>query len=637
MRIAFFLVFLLGLVQVSAADYYELALRELRLARGASLFTEPVEETPWITTVITEEERARFGWHNLRDLLEYQPSFYSVQDVNERVVAHRGIFRTITSHLLFLEEGVDLSLPGFRNFVADASFPLLGVSRVEIVRGPGASLYGDAAFTGVVNLERKDWPERLRVRSGLGDYDREEGDLAFRLHGKSWGELRGLFHYADLEGEEYHGSGYSHLLHPRPRNYALSLRWNRGPFLLSYWRLLSRYDTPRSQRGHPLSDEDLKPFGSREKVRQDIFHLEGHFRFKGLEFRFSPYFRYFKVDTPQVKNTHAEGNFTALNIELEGRALGVKGFLLWPHRHGEFLLGAKWETEDYEKNFIESFSASGWRKMHYPVREEDNWALFAQEKRKIRRNIYFNLGIRYDHYESFGGEWSPRAALIWKVFSGLTFKFTYGEAFQAPPYLYRRKNRFGYGASKTLRAERVSNYQASILYRQGRSTSFTLTAYLSHFRDLLVYSSAIRAYENAGHLDLWGLEFEARHLGESWMGFLNYTLQSVSEAKNLSRVSGKRLNYLPRWMVKGGISFKLSARPEVYLSPQFRLYGRAPTPSGWLSPYAVWDLNLLLRQKPWEISFKVENLFDHHYFRGGTVPPYPWPGRLFMLRIGARF
>ncbi len=187
------------------AEYLKFALRELSLVKGASLFTERAEESPFPVTVVTAEEIERFGWFNLRDLLEYQPSFYLVQDVNERVVAHRGLYRTVTSHLLFLEDGFKLHLPMMENFIPDASFPMTGISRVEIIRGPGASLYGDAALTGVINLERRNFPpegfpfpgpRRIRQRNRRPDLFRPHSrrrnvPSSFALCGPSGRDLQG--------------------------------------------------------------------------------------------------------------------------------------------------------------------------------------------------------------------------------------------------------------------------------------------------------------------------------------------------------------------------------------------------------------------------------------------------------------
>ncbi len=616
------------------AEYYTLALKEWRLAKAAAQFTEPIEEAAWPTTVITEEERRRWGWFNLRDLLEYQPSFYLIQDMNERVVAHRGFYRTITSELLFLEDYIKLNLPEFQNLTLDRTYSLAGVSRVEIMRGPGASLYGDAAFTGVVRLERKALlPGLLRV--GIGSYDGEEADLGLDCNFSSLGKLRLLFHYADDPGEIYHSPEGNFRLHPRPQNYSWQIRSFWEPFEAFWFHFYSRYDTPRSQSGSPLSALDRKPFGSFEKVWQDILGFKWEKEWKGWRLVLKPYWRYFKSHTPQVRSTHAEGAFLALDIELLARAYGLSGEFYRKHRQGTFLWGFSLEEEDYEQSYIRTFNGTDLGAIGHPSKSESHWSLFAQEKLTLGENWIFNLGGRYDHYESFGGEFSPRASLIWKGRPSFTFSATWGRSFQAPVYFYRQRNRLsGYGAASELEAEKLETLSLDLYYHPSPRYEGRITWFWEKGNDLLVYNARERVYQNAGKIRLWGLEVDSRYSTESLMAFLNYSFYQVTESDG-APAQGTRVFYLPRWMLKGGVSARL--RPGLYLSPQFRWYGRARGREGWLSPYLLWDLHLLLGYRSWSFSFKIENLFDKHYWRGGTVPPAPWPGRTFWLRLEKRF
>ena len=144
-----------------------------------------------------------------------------------------------------------------------------------------------------------------------------------------------------------------------------------------------------------------------------------------------------------------------------------------------------------------------------------------------------------------------------------------------------------------------------------------------------------RFYRNLGRLKLAGIESEFRWFSEDFMLFLNYSLYEVLKSEDTRLAVGNRIKAIPRWMFKGGISFRLL--PGLYISPQVRVYGRTRWQEGWLSPYAVWDCHLLYRYRNLWLSFKVENLFDKHFPRAGTTPPYPWPGRTLFFRLGVEF
>ncbi len=442
-----------------------------------------------------------------------------------------------------------------------------------------------------------------------------------------------LLHYADLPGEIYRAKDGSQRLHPRPENYALKMAWEKGPWSFFYFRLYSRYDTPRSERGRLLSPEDLEPFGSREKVWQDLIGFKRNMHFRGFEGALRLFWGYFEASTPQVRTTHAEGQFTALDIDLAARRWGLAANFHRPHSRGTFLFGFNWEREEYEKVRVRSFSAGTISTLtDLPAKNEDNWAFFVQEKLHLFPELILNAGLRYDHYESFGGHLSPRISLIWNPASSWHLVAAWGEAFQAPNYFYRGANlESGYGG-KDLDPEMVHTFILSISKHLRERSLFRITFFQEKFDELLEKEDF---YRNLGKLELSGLEAELRWFSKRLLAFLNYSFYEVTENKDTGLASGNRVKALPRWMVKGGAS--LQVLPGFYISPQFRLYGRARWHGEWLSPYTVWDLHFLYRRPPWRISLKIENLFDHHFKRAGTTPAYPWPGRSIFLRLEVRF
>jgi iron complex outermembrane receptor protein len=60
------------------------------------------------------------------------------------------------------------------------------------------------------------------------------------------------------------------------------------------------------------------------------------------------------------------------------------------------------------------------------------WALYAVDEFRIRENLIVNAGLRYDHYDTFGGTANPRLALIYKPDEHGSVKLLYGQAFRAP-------------------------------------------------------------------------------------------------------------------------------------------------------------------------------------------------------------
>jgi len=618
---------LLAKTNEEAISYYELSLTEMQYVKGASLFEEALGDSPSPVTILTEEEIKRFGWLNLRDVLEYQPSFYLIQDVNERVIAHRGIYRTITSYLSFLENGVPLNSPGYRNFILDDSYSLLGIKRIEVARGGAASLYGEVGFTGVVNLERDYSYPKARLEASLNSRSGEQVGFLF-AHDLPLGfKLQALLHYKDEPA----------LPQPRPRNHSLQFELSKEGISFYYLHFLNRYQTPRSHNGALLTSEDREPFGSYERVSFDILGARFERSFGNWSFSLKPYLQVLDVHTPQVRIAHSEGLFTAQDIKLLSQGVYLEGLAKRELKLGSFLLGFKLGKEDYERTRIKTFNGT-FSELSYPAKEKNMYALYAQLKYYLLANLILNAGLRYDHYEAFGGELSPRLALIFSPIQGLNFLLSYTHSFQAPPFLYRQTNIAGYGSERGLKTESLDTYTLSAIYQPAPNQFLQFSLYQEKAKDLIAYDLARKLYLNSGKMTLQGFEGEWKYLGESLISFLNYSYYKVSSSEGIWPGSGKDVYYIPRHMLKGGISYRLPLYPEIYASPQLRWYSKARTKSlDYIPSYAVWDLNFLLRYKEWEGMLKIENLFDKRYERGGILPPVPFAKRTVWFKLERKF
>ncbi len=334
-------------------SYQEMALEELQYVFSASLVWEGLEDTPLPTTVVTSEEIKRYGWTNLRDILEYQPSFYLIRDLNERVIAHRGVsFRTSTFHLSFEEDEVKLNLPGYRNFVLDNSYPLLGVSKIEVVRGGLGSLYGEVGFTGAVSVYRRFFPKKGSLSAAMGTPSYQEFSLGTETPPDYPLRLKGVLHYSHEPGGKVEHDDSSFRVHPSPKNYSLQLSLKRNFFEAYLHHYYNRYDTPLSHSGKPLTSEDKEPFGSFEKVKFSVLGVKVSKPLGSWTIKLHPYLQVFSVDTPQVRKTHREGSFNAVDIELMSRGLNFEGVLLREFERGVLLFGFRHAMEDFEKTKI---------------------------------------------------------------------------------------------------------------------------------------------------------------------------------------------------------------------------------------------------------------------------------------------
>ena len=126
---------------------------------GASERLQPSTEAPASVSFITAEEIARFGYRTLADILRGVRGMYVTEDRNFSLIGVRG-FATpgdYNSRILLLVNGHRMNDNVFGQAEIGAEFGLdpAMFERVEVIRGPAASIYGDSAFFAVVNVITK--------------------------------------------------------------------------------------------------------------------------------------------------------------------------------------------------------------------------------------------------------------------------------------------------------------------------------------------------------------------------------------------------------------------------------------------------------------------------------------------------
>ena len=142
----------------------ELSLEELmRLDAGrvfgASERLQPVTEAPASVSFITAEEIARYGYRTLAEILRGVRGMYVTNDRNFSYLGTRGFGNPgdYNSRVLLLVNGhrVNDNVVGQAEIGAEFGIDPALFERVEIIRGPASSLYGDSAFFAVVNVITK--------------------------------------------------------------------------------------------------------------------------------------------------------------------------------------------------------------------------------------------------------------------------------------------------------------------------------------------------------------------------------------------------------------------------------------------------------------------------------------------------
>ena len=134
----------------------ELSMQELMSLEvtSASKKEELQHDAPGAITVITQEDIRRSGATSIADVLRQVPGLSVASlDANKWSVTARGFGGRFANKLLVLVDGVSTYSPLFSGvFWESEDIPLESIDRIEIIRGPGGSLWGANAVNGVINI-----------------------------------------------------------------------------------------------------------------------------------------------------------------------------------------------------------------------------------------------------------------------------------------------------------------------------------------------------------------------------------------------------------------------------------------------------------------------------------------------------
>src|SRR5262249_18801199 len=123
---------------------------------SASKHMQSAHAAPSSVTIITAEDIQNFGYGNLADILRSAPGFYVTYDRDYSFVGVRGFGRLgdWNDRILVLIDDHRINNNVLGQAMVGNEFPVDVdmIERVEIVRGPSSSLYGDSAFFAVINV-----------------------------------------------------------------------------------------------------------------------------------------------------------------------------------------------------------------------------------------------------------------------------------------------------------------------------------------------------------------------------------------------------------------------------------------------------------------------------------------------------
>jgi len=144
---------------VSGDDFADLDLEELLNVEVTSVSrkSEMLSNAPAAVYVITGEDLLHSGVTTIPDALRLVPGIVVARiDSNKWAVTSRGFNGLFANKLLVMIDGRSVYTSTFSGvYWEDQDTLLEDIERIEVIRGPGASLWGANAVNGVINIITK--------------------------------------------------------------------------------------------------------------------------------------------------------------------------------------------------------------------------------------------------------------------------------------------------------------------------------------------------------------------------------------------------------------------------------------------------------------------------------------------------
>jgi iron complex outermembrane receptor protein len=644
---------LVGLLPVAAAaqttagqDVAGMSLEDLLAVEvsTASKFPQVAKEAPASITVITAQDIRRFGYRTLADALRSVRGFYSTYDRNYAYVGMRGFARPgdYNTRILLLIDGhrVNDGLYDMAPMGTDFLLELALIERIEVMRGPGSSLYGTNALFGVVNVITKTGASRQGPQADL-----EAGSLNTFAGSGSYGRVSGYGGELLFAGSARRSSGQNSIHYPEfddtdPPAIAEGIDHDEASRLfgsLSVGRVSVRggavhraKQVPTASFGTAFNDGRLTTTDDRAFIDAVYDGPLGHdwMGTARLAYDFYGYEGGYPI---------AEGGLVSVFTD-RSRAHAVSGELTARRRMGRahlFTAGAEVRT-DLENRLAASDAAGEYMNINAPGTKV---GVYVQDEIRPTAWLLLNVGLRLDRFADFGARLTPRAAAVLLPRPATAIKLLHGSAFRAPNPYERYYYESESGPAPELQPEQVASSELVWEESLSKHVRLTVTAF-SYDVDRIIEQRASAHgdiyFENSGRTRGRGVEAEVEARFENGIvARAGHTYARVRDREDEQRVSNSPQN-LTAISVQAPVSRLFVALEGQYVGERLSLDGS--TVGGFFAP------NITLTtatDSPIGVGLSVYNLANRTYADPGAEEhrqrSIQQDGRTVQLRVHVRF
>jgi iron complex outermembrane recepter protein len=532
--------------------------------------------------VVTHEMIRRSGAKTVPDVLRMVPGVDVAQiNANTWAISIRGFNAGFANKLLVMIDGRTIYTPMFAGvYWSEQDVLLEDVERIEVIRGPGASVWGANAVNGIINIVTKNSKDTQGAYLESGAGTEQLGFTSMRFGGGNGDDL----HY------RFYGKWFERGSTESMDQYPAWDDWHqtRGGFRMDW----------------EASEDNKFTF------QGDCYNGYSNDKTKEVQWT-SPFSRTFK------ETVHQEGE---------------NALLRWTHTIDK---DSDWATQVYydrmehrliNRQLVEDHDVFDFDFQHrFPIGEWNEWiwgtgyrttrdrgsdtptwaiippsrnykliSYFVQDRMTLEEDKWFlTLGCKFEHNDFTNFEYQPTVRLLWEVDHKHSIWGAVSRAVRTPargelngfvigtPFMY-----FGpfpvsqeYHGNPLLQSEDLIAYELGYREQTTEKLSWDATVFLNDYR----------------HLQCWQWNNPYFDWNKGFFFWPNKFVNGLSGKSYGIELSGNyEIN--PRWKLQGSYSFLIvELNPLTYPLGEWGLEGTAPRSQFYLQ--SSWDLG-----KKWELD-----------------------------------
>lgn len=543
------------------------------------------------------------------------------------------------------------------------------IERIEVVRGPGSSIYGSNSMGGTINLVTQDPSDKPTLGADFR-YGSMNTYQASMKAGKRFSERWGAIVFAEYKQTD----GYAYMADSLWKDY-----YQKPKMKLLNVNAKVSYNFPLTGTLTAIADYNLQQPLSGTATIYDDRSMSGNYqlRYTNPTALYSPdvlvYYNVQDRESDAISWNPAHHAFD--NRYYDSRVpLDTYGMIAKVHR----TWGTHTVTLGADARFTEVVS----RKYYYGqgiqdfTGRQDFVSFFLNDDMDLTERLHANVGLRYDHWANRNGKFfdnmsgsdiaiaydnassnivNPKVGLSYDLLNNLRLRAVYATGFRAPSSFYMY-NAAPLGSSfrlgnPELKPERMRySYDLGADLQLSDKLELSGTLYTSQYSDFLaavlidehevpdyldVKGLPVRQYINIGKVNLWGAEAFVRYrLNPDIIAQASYfyNTSKIKRYETNPEYEGNDMSDNPSHNISGALVFD---RLQLFhLSFWVRhtgsYYGDLENTSEKKMPtVTIFDIKFGKTVGPLTFNVNVTNLFNKRYYGSYTSPTsyYYAPGR----------